>query len=69
MRIHAARDLDAYAWADSAAKNGSAERVQFRVGVTRYSATPEEARQFAAELVAAAEEVERTPAAFGDGAL
>lgn len=58
MRIHAARDLEAYAWADTSSAR-TAERVQFRVGVTRYSATADEARQFAAELLKAADAVER----------
>ncbi len=60
MRIHAARDLDARAWSDNSANDSSAARVQFRIGVTRYSATPEEARRLAADLIAAADDVERT---------
>lgn len=54
MRIHAARDLDASAWLH----RGSPRDVQFRVGVMRFSATPAEARQFAAALIAAADAVE-----------
>ena len=65
MRIHAARDLTADVWADSLARNGSAERVQIRLGVNRYAATAEEARRLAAELIAAAAEVGRTPETEG----
>lgn len=54
MRVHAARDLDATAWSQP----GDPHRVQFRVGVTRYSATPAEARELARQLISAADTVE-----------
>lgn len=55
MRIHQGRDLVAGAWY----QNGSPGRVQFRLGVARYSAIPEEARQFVSELLDAIEIAER----------
>lgn len=67
MRVHGARGLEAHAWADSPEKNLSPERVQLRFGVTRYSVTVEEARRLAAELIAAADEVESTEGVVGDG--
>lgn len=54
MRVHAACDLDARAWRHK----GSPGLVQFRIGAMRYSATADEAREFAASLLAAADAVD-----------
>lgn len=58
MRIHGSRDLAVDVWADPPAlQRDSAERVQIRLGVNRYSTTADEATRFAAALLAAAEKV------------
>lgn len=60
MKLHGANNLDAHAWPPVVGRNCDPKRVHMRIGVTRFSATPAEARNLAAELIAAADEVEST---------
>ena len=53
MKINAARNIEARAW-----PRFHPSTVQIAIGVIRATATPDEARAFAASLIAAADEAE-----------